>query len=89
MSQLTLDEKKGIVTGAAGPCGGNIAPIDRLNFTGLCLQDGPAGIRSADFSSAFSSGISTAATWDRKLIHQRGVDMGKEFKGKGAEIALG
>jgi hypothetical protein len=29
------------------PCTGNIAPIPRLHFSGLCLQDGPLSIRQA------------------------------------------
>jgi len=77
------------VTGTAGPCVGNIGPIPRLNFSGLCLQDGPLAIRQADYASVFPAGISVAASWDRKLARQRGVDMGAEFKGKGAHIALG
>ena len=38
VNQLTLEEKVQLVTGTPGPCIGNIAPIDRLGFRGLCLQ---------------------------------------------------
>jgi beta-glucosidase len=48
-----------MVTGQAGPCVGNIVAIPRLNFTGLCLHDGPLAIRVADFASVFSAGVST------------------------------
>lgn len=37
----------------------------------------------------FPAGVSVAATWDRDLLYQRGVDMGAEFRGKGAHVALG
>ncbi|KAF2475113.1 uncharacterized protein BDR25DRAFT_381899 [Lindgomyces ingoldianus] len=77
------------LTGTPGPCVGNIAPITRLNFSGLCLQDGPLGIRQAIYASVFPAGLSAAASWDRALVRQRGLFIGAEFKGKGAHIALG
>lgn len=60
---LTTEEKADMVTGQAGPCVGNIVAIPRLNFTGLCLQDGPLAIRVADYASVFSAGITVGATW--------------------------
>lgn len=77
------------MTGVRGPCVGNIAPIVRLGFGGLCLQDGPLAVRQADYASVFPAGLSAAASWDLGLIYQRGLAMGNEFKGKGANIALG
>jgi beta-glucosidase len=88
LGQLNLTEKVYIVTGVRGPCVGNIAPIPRLNFTGLCLQDGPAAIRVADYASVFPAGLTTAATWDKTLFYQRAAAMGQEFKDKGAHIIL-
>ena len=78
-----------MVTGVPGPCVGNIGPIPRLGFNGLCLQDGPLAIRQADYASVFPAGLSAAASWDVGLIHQRGLDLGSEFRGKGANVALG
>ncbi|KAE9967528.1 hypothetical protein BLS_006324 [Venturia inaequalis] len=86
---LTLEEKTRLVTGTTGPCVGNIAPIPRLGFNGLCLQDGPLAIREAVYASVFPAGVTAAASWDRELIHQRGVFMAEEFKGKGSQILLG
>ncbi|KAI7662961.1 putative beta-glucosidase [Hortaea werneckii] len=88
VDQLTVEEKALMVTGAEGPCVGNIQPIERLGFNGLCLQDGPLSIRYADYASVFSAGVSAACTWDRDILHERGMAMGKEFKGKGAHVAL-
>lgn len=67
---------------------GNIAPIPRIGFPGLCLQDGPASIRQATFATVFPAGLTAAASWDKGLIHERGLYLGAEFKGKGAHIAL-
>ncbi|KAH6663512.1 beta-glucosidase [Halenospora varia] len=88
VAQLTLEEKSGMVTGTPGPCVGNIVAIPRLGFGGLCLQDGPLAIRTVDYASVFPAGVSAAATFDRALMYQRGKDMGAEFRGKGAHIAL-
>jgi len=88
VAQLTLEEKADMVTGTAGPCVGNIVAIPRLGFGGLCLQDGPLAIRVADYASVFMAGVSAAASWDRDLLYERGFDMGSEFKGKGAHVAL-
>lgn len=76
------------MTGIDGPCVGSIAPIPRLDFGGLCLQDGPASIRVADYASVFPAGITTAASWDKAMIYQRGLAMGMEFKAKGANLIL-
>lgn len=78
-----------MVTGTSGPCVGNIAPISRLDFPGLCLQDGPLAIRQATNASVFPAGLSAAATWDNDLIEARGAAIGNEFREKGAHIMLG
>ncbi|KAK9419035.1 putative Fibronectin type III-like domain-containing protein [Seiridium unicorne] len=89
LSQLNLTEKAALVTGnIAGACDGNINPIPRLNFSGLCLHIGPAAIRVADLASLFPAGVTAGPTWDKDLMYARGLVMGEEFRGKGAHIAL-
>ncbi|KAI1126492.1 beta2 tomatinase [Nemania abortiva] len=90
VARLNLTEKVAMVTGnIAGVCDGNINAIDRLNFSGLCLHDGPAGIRVADKATLFPAGVTVAATWDKDLMYARGFAMGQEFRQKGAHILLG
>ncbi|ESZ90439.1 glycoside hydrolase family 3 protein [Sclerotinia borealis F-4128] len=92
VSQLTVLEKVNLTTGVGWEgesCVGNTGSIPRLNFPGLCLQDSPLGIRFADFSSAFPSGMNAAATWSYDLINARGYAMGKEHRGKGVDVQLG
>jgi beta-glucosidase len=51
VSQLTLLEKVNLTTGVGwqqGRCVGNTGSIPRLNFSGLCLQDSPLGIRFSE-----------------------------------------
>ncbi|KAI0175281.1 beta-glucosidase [Pestalotiopsis sp. NC0098] len=89
-AELTLREKAYTATGwIAGPCDGNILAIPRLNFTGLCLHDGPAGIRVADLATLFPASITAGASWDRDLLYARGYAMGEEFREKGAHVILG
>ncbi|KAK7693727.1 hypothetical protein QCA50_003299 [Cerrena zonata] len=86
----SLEDKVDAVTGVGwqgGLCVGNIKPIQ--NFPGLCLEDAPLGVRNVDFVTAFSTGLSTAATFNRTLMRTRGLFMGEEHKGKGVNIALG
>jgi len=92
VSQLTLTEKVNLTTGTgweADRCVGVTGSIPRLGFRGLCLMDGPLGVRYADLTSAFPAGISTAATFSRRLIRARGLAMGREFRGKGVDVQLG
>lgn len=44
---------------------------------------------STDNVTAFPAGITTGATWDKELMYQRAVAIGKEFRGKGVNIYLG
>lgn len=71
-----------------GRCVGNI-PAIAGKFPGLCLEDSPLGVRDTDFVTAFPTGITAAATWNRTLIRLRGLFMGREHKGKGVNVALG
>jgi beta-glucosidase len=92
LSNWTLEDKVQLATGAGwqiGRCLGNIPAIPSQNFPGLCLQDSPLGVRLADYVSAFPAGINVASTFDKDLMYARGYAMGEEFKGKGANVALG
>ncbi|KZP19075.1 glycoside hydrolase family 3 protein, partial [Athelia psychrophila] len=91
VSQLTINEKVNLTTGVDtdGRCVGNSGSVPRLNFAGLCLEDSPVGVRDADYTSLFPSGMNVAMTWDAGLMYQRGAAMGAEFRGKGVNVALG
>ncbi|KAK4135534.1 glycoside hydrolase family 3 protein [Trichocladium antarcticum] len=92
VSQMTLLEKVNLTTGvgwAAEQCVGQVGAIPRLGLRSLCMHDSPLGMRGSDFNSAFPSGQTTAATWDRGLMNRRGNAMGVEFRGKGVNVLLG
>ncbi|KAI0871595.1 glycoside hydrolase family 3 protein [Hypoxylon argillaceum] len=93
VSQLTLNEKIGIVSGGylskQLACVGSIGAISRLDFEGICFSDGPSGVARSDSVSVFPAGVTISATWDRDLMYRRGVAIGEEFRGKGSHVALG
>jgi len=89
---LTNEEKIALITGRenmTGVCVGSIDPIERKNFKGLCLQDGPAGVRFAKgTATSWQASINTAATFDRTLLRKVGEAQGKEFYERGINFAL-
>ncbi|KAJ3469417.1 hypothetical protein MRS44_003482 [Fusarium solani] len=92
VSQLTLLEKVNLTTGVGWMgerCVGNVGSLPRFGMRGLCMQDGPLGIRLSDYNSAFPTGITAGASWSRALWYQRGLLMGTEHREKGIDVALG
>ncbi|WEW58704.1 beta-glucosidase [Emydomyces testavorans] len=92
VSKMTLAEKVNLTTGAGylmGPCVGQTGSAPRFGIPRLCLQDGPLGLRNTDHNTAFPAGISIGATFDKKLMYERGRAIGQEFRGKGVNVYLG
>ncbi|KAF2741382.1 beta-glucosidase-like protein [Polyplosphaeria fusca] len=92
VSNLTLAEKTNLTAGSGifmGRCVGNTGSALRAGIPQLCLQDGPLGLRNTDHNTAFPAGITVGATWDKDLMHARGVALGEEFRGKGVNVHLG
>eukprot|EP01113_Clastostelium_recurvatum_P010928 TRINITY_DN1548_c0_g1_i1.p1 TRINITY_DN1548_c0_g1~~TRINITY_DN1548_c0_g1_i1.p1 ORF type:complete len:277 (-),score=36.09 TRINITY_DN1548_c0_g1_i1:89-919(-) len=74
-------------TGCCKKCAYQIAAVG--SFPGLCLEDGPLGLRVLRNVTAFPSGINAAATWNRSAIYQRGRAIGEEFYTRGINVHLG
>ncbi|KZV77869.1 hypothetical protein EXIGLDRAFT_784667 [Exidia glandulosa HHB12029] len=56
VAKMSTQDKVNLATGIGwmvGACVGNIAAIPSINFPGLCVEDGPLGVRYADLVSAF------------------------------------
>jgi len=70
-------------------CVGNTSPAVASGFPGLCLQDGPLGIRFADHITATPAGITVGATWNKDLFYKRGRLLGLEYRTKGVNVMLG
>ncbi|KAH8814885.1 family 3 glycoside hydrolase [Xylogone sp. PMI_703] len=92
VAQMTLEEKINLTAGMEvqpNGCSGNIPPIPRLNFPGMCLSDAGNGVRSTDFVNSYPSGLHVGAAWNKDLAYNRGLHMGGEFRTKGVNVALG
>ena len=71
-----------------GGCVGAIDPI-KDKFGGLCLQDGPAGVRFTPNTTSWQASINTASTFNKTLMYEVGKAQGKEFREKGINVVLG
>lgn len=89
VDQMTLEEKLNATRGYSHPrntCGGNTGGVPRLGWPGMCLHDAGNGVRAADLTNSYPSGIHVGAGWDRSLAYRRGREMGLEFRRKGGEL---
>ncbi|THC97482.1 hypothetical protein EYZ11_003016 [Aspergillus tanneri] len=92
VSNMTLAEKVNLTTGTGyfmGPCAGQTGSAWRVGIPNLCLHDSPLGVRNSDHNTAFPAGITVGATFDKKLMYDRGVGLGEEARGKGINVLLG
>ena len=67
VARMSLEEKISLTGGVMDDnsgCGGNIPAINRLGFPGMCLQDGPNGIKGAELVNGYPSGIHIGARYD-------------------------
>ena len=87
VQQMTLEEIANVTQGQSDTmgCSGLTGSVARLGFPGICLSDGPAGVRGTEFVNAYPAGIHAAASFNRKLAYERGLYMGGEFRNKGGE----
>ena len=96
LRNFTLEEKLSLLYGTknmqntdhSDTCVGMIDPI-KDKFGGICLQDGPAGVRFSKSSQSWQAGINTASTFNKTLMYEVGKAQGKEFREKGIHVALG
>lgn len=84
--QMTLEEKIDYIGGYEN---WYIRAIPRLGLPAVRMADGPQGVRNNTRSTLYPSGIAAAATWDRALINQMGVSLGKDSRARGVHVLLG
>ena len=95
VKEFTDEEKFNLIFGTQnmqkktedGGCVGAIDPVEG-KFGGICLQDGPAGVRFSTSTQSWQAGINTASTFNRTLMYEVGKAQGKEFREKGVNVAL-
>lgn len=83
---------------AVGAAGYTTANYESLGIPGMTLSDGPAGLRitqqiptnppTYQWATAWPVGTMLAQTWNRDLVRQVGVAIGKEMREYGATLWL-
>lgn len=84
VSHMTLQEKVDLVGGNSFSTKANA----RLGIPELKMTDGPIGVRWGK-STAFPSGISMGAAFNRDLVYQMASAMGVETRAHGRDMLLG
>lgn len=99
LSQLTLDEKIGMIHGAGLF---RTEGVPRLGIPSWKMSDGPRGVRAEvhndswaplyntrDLVTYLPSGSAVASTWNRGLAYATGKVLGEETRGRGKDVILG
>ena len=91
IEEMTLPEKLSMLAGVEGDYVGNMESIDRFGIPAVNMMNGPQGARDRVHggTTSWPSALAVGATFDPDLAARWGVAMGKEFRGKGAHVALG
>ena len=75
--------------GCVGKLDSFIHKSSKTIFNGMCLQDGPTGVRFANGTSiSWNSPLNTASTFDKNLTYKLGKIQGMEFYNKGINTIL-
>ena len=75
LKSFSYEEKYLLLYGeynVAKTCVGGISPIPERGFPGICLQDGPAGVRPSNYATTWQASINSAATFNRDLVREVG-----------------
>ncbi len=96
ISQMTLEEKAGLCTGASS---WTTTPIERLNIPEMLVSDGPHGVRRIPDvhamgatslpATCFPTASCLASTWDVDLVRQMGVALAEECIALNVDVLLG
>jgi len=98
VSQMTLEEKASLCSGLDN---WRTKPIERLGIPSIRMSDGPHGLRREPEtpeekqlgpsvpSTCFPTAVTTASSWDRKLIKEMGKALATECQANGVDIILG
>lgn len=93
LSRLTQEEKYRLLTSHGRLRMYSLKPIKRLAIPSFRLTDGPLGVamHSSGFkkNTRFPATIALAATWNRELLEEIGIAMGKEARAVGRHVLLG
>ena len=96
LSQMTLEEKAALCTGASA---WTTTPIERLNVPEMIVSDGPHGVRRVPDvhelasnslpATCFPTASCLASTWDVDLVQKVGEALGEECIALKVDVILG
>ena len=96
LSQMTLEEKAALCTGASA---WTTTPVERLGVPEFIMSDGPHGVRRVPDvhavamdslpATCFPTASCLASTWDVDLIHKMGIALAEECTALNVDILLG
>ncbi|RPI93397.1 MAG: glycosyl hydrolase [Chloroflexi bacterium] len=96
ISQMTLEEKAAICTGASP---WTTTPVERLGVPELIMSDGPHGVRRVPDvhsmaiqslpATCFPTASCLASTWDVDLLHKMGEALAEECIALNVDVLLG
>ena len=96
ISQMTLEEKAALCTGASA---WTSTPIERLGVPEMIVSDGPHGVRRVPDvhamgmeslpATCFPTASCTASTWDVELIRKMGEALAEECIALNVDVLLG
>lgn len=98
VSQLTLEEKTGMIHGDGLF---RTKGVERLGIPEVTMSDGPMGVRNEfenahwmaignndDYVTYLTSNSAIAATWNREIARSAGEVLGEEARGRGKDVIL-
>ncbi|WP_210481110.1 glycoside hydrolase family 3 C-terminal domain-containing protein [Naasia sp. SYSU D00948] len=95
---MTLEEKAGLVSGAAF---WETRAVERLGIPAITLTDGPHGVRlqrqsvdhlgifASEPATSFPTASATGSSWDPELLAEMGRALGAESRVLGVDVLLG
>jgi beta-glucosidase len=86
LKNLTRQEKLAYI---GGQDAFYVRSIDHLGLPALKMSDGPVGVRTWGYTTAYPAGILNASTWNTSLILQLGQALGEDARARGVHILLG
>jgi len=86
IAAMTIDEKISLISGASLL---GSTPLPRLGIPAFRMGDGPLGEHDPAPSTAFAAGIALAASWDRALAEDIGIQIGRDARSRGVAFLLG
>jgi beta-glucosidase len=86
IAKMTLEEKVQMLSGSSMMAS---TGVQRLSIPAFRMSDGPVGAHIPPPSTAYGAGIGLAASWDRDLAGQVGVQLGRDARSRGASFLLG